>query len=358
MVTLSSVASAADGVVLIDQALALAGGVTAGDAAGFPVSINAPGSYALSGDLELGTGAANAIELNADDVTIDLRGFSIFGGGLASGSGVAMTGRTGVEIRNGTVEGFVTSAIRESSAAARAHRVIEIVVRDSGGHGVDLAGAGHLVRDCEIANSGVVGGAQGAGIWLGPGSALRRSSALANAREGIRLAEGGIVADALAEANDGVGIAVGEGSVVVRSSVRQSGADGILAGAHAVIRENASANNGSPAPPESAGIRAGRGSVLVRNVANDNRQSGICADAGSLVSGNGAAGNDERGIEARSAGALILESTANENDKYGFALGAGVGYGGNAATSNDLLDVQDPGVEIGSNLCGNDTVCP
>jgi hypothetical protein len=357
-VTFCGVASAGDGVVSINQAVAVAGSVTAGDAGGFPVSINAPGSYRLSGDLDLGAGATNAIEINADDVTLDLRGFSISGAGLASGSGVAMAGRTNVEIRGGTIEGFANSAIRDSSPTARAHRVIEVVVRDSGGDGIELVGAGHVIRDCEVSNSGSVGGPLGVGILVGAGSAVRRCSALSNARDGIRLAEGSLAVEVLASANGGVGVLLGEGGVVLRSTARDGGSDGIATGAYSVVRESASANNGSSAPAENAGIRAGRGSVLARNVANDNRQSGIRADAGSLVCGNGAASNDERGIEARSAGTLVLESTANDNDKYGLALGPGVGYGGNAATSNELLDVQDPGVQIGANLCGGDTVCP
>jgi hypothetical protein len=41
----------ADGVVYIDQNHALGGGVTPGDAAGFPVTISQSGSYRLSGNL-------------------------------------------------------------------------------------------------------------------------------------------------------------------------------------------------------------------------------------------------------------------------------------------------------------------
>ena len=76
-------ALAADGVVEINQAKALAGGVTAGDTAGFPVTLFANGSYVLTSDLDLATpGAApntHAIVVNAGNVTIDLNGFSIFG---------------------------------------------------------------------------------------------------------------------------------------------------------------------------------------------------------------------------------------------------------------------------------------
>ena len=46
-------AAAVDGVIEINQAKALAGGVTTTDAAGFPVTLDASGSYRLTGDLTL-----------------------------------------------------------------------------------------------------------------------------------------------------------------------------------------------------------------------------------------------------------------------------------------------------------------
>lgn len=44
-------ALAAEGVIQINQARALAGGVTPGDEPGFPVTISQPGSYRLTGNL-------------------------------------------------------------------------------------------------------------------------------------------------------------------------------------------------------------------------------------------------------------------------------------------------------------------
>lgn len=100
-------AQAVDGVVLIDQNRALAGNVTAGDTPGFPVSINLPGSYRLSGNLTVPAGI-NGIEIAADDVTLDLNGFR-----AASGGGAATALRdTGahrrIAISNGTFSGFGT----------------------------------------------------------------------------------------------------------------------------------------------------------------------------------------------------------------------------------------------------------
>lgn len=101
-------ASAVDGVVLIDQNNAIAGGVTPGDTAGYPISINQPGSYRLSGNLTVPTGA-NGIEVNVDGVNIDLNGFSIIGPGVypnGSFAGISSVNQR-IAVTNGQVVGFL-----------------------------------------------------------------------------------------------------------------------------------------------------------------------------------------------------------------------------------------------------------
>src|SRR5690349_335055 len=68
-----------DGVISINQSRALAGGVTPGDGAGFPVTITQSGSYRLSGNLTIPDLNTGAIQIMADFVTLDLNGFSIAG---------------------------------------------------------------------------------------------------------------------------------------------------------------------------------------------------------------------------------------------------------------------------------------
>src|SRR5438477_1054895 len=72
-------AFAVDGVLLIDQNRALAGNVTPGDTPGFPVTISQSGSYRLSGSLTVPDMNTTAIQITADNVTLDLNGFSIIG---------------------------------------------------------------------------------------------------------------------------------------------------------------------------------------------------------------------------------------------------------------------------------------
>src|SRR5947207_5818225 len=86
---------AVDGVILIDQNRALAGGVTPGDAPGFPVTISVAGSYRLSGNLTVPDANTTAISITAKNVTIDLNGFSIIGPTVCTGIPVTSCSPTG-----------------------------------------------------------------------------------------------------------------------------------------------------------------------------------------------------------------------------------------------------------------------
>lgn len=110
----------------INQDNALAGNVTPGDTAGFPITISQPGSYKLTSNLYPGDKAA--IVVSADNVTIDLNGFSIQGPGtckmssyVVTCSGTSMPNvngielystKTGMTVRNGTIQGFSGNGVR------------------------------------------------------------------------------------------------------------------------------------------------------------------------------------------------------------------------------------------------------
>lgn len=70
---------AVDGVTEINQTIALSGGVTPGDAAGFPVTIDQAGSYRLTGNLTVPNENTTAVVISVEGVTLDLNGFSIIG---------------------------------------------------------------------------------------------------------------------------------------------------------------------------------------------------------------------------------------------------------------------------------------
>ena len=97
---------------------ALAGSVTPGDAAGYPVTISQPGSYKLMSNLVVPAGS-DGIVITASDVSLDLNGFRIVGSGTCAyfyhavscqnttGIGIKGTGARGLSIEAGSVIGFM-----------------------------------------------------------------------------------------------------------------------------------------------------------------------------------------------------------------------------------------------------------
>lgn len=101
----------ADGVVLIDQQHAVGTGIGGGDSRGYPVTITQSGSYRLATNLTDIPAGTNAIEIRADDVTLDLNGHSITGPASGSSSGIEAVFNGGLifvrsAVFNGSVSGF------------------------------------------------------------------------------------------------------------------------------------------------------------------------------------------------------------------------------------------------------------
>jgi hypothetical protein len=113
-------------------------------------TISQSGSYYLTGNRQCsGTG----ITVNADNVTIDLSGFTIAGPGSGTNYGVYMNGRGNVEIRKGTIQGF-GYGIYESSTAGKNHRVLGVRVISNTRWGINLNGENGQVRDCTVSDNG------------------------------------------------------------------------------------------------------------------------------------------------------------------------------------------------------------
>src|SRR5512134_401574 len=106
-------AFASDGVIEINQAAALAGGITPGDAPGFPVTLSLQGSYRLTGNLDSPIDTI-AIQITSNVVTLDLGGFAVRSTNACTGYPVSSctvenaahgiaSGAYLVTVRNGTV---------------------------------------------------------------------------------------------------------------------------------------------------------------------------------------------------------------------------------------------------------------
>ncbi len=97
------------GVVVFTQADALAGNVSPGDAPGFPVTLGVGGSYRLGSNLVVTT-LVNGIEVRANEVSIDMAGFTLAGSGSGR-NGIASFNRS-LRVANGNIRGFTLDGIR------------------------------------------------------------------------------------------------------------------------------------------------------------------------------------------------------------------------------------------------------
>jgi len=212
------VAAAADGVVRIDQSRALAGGVTPGDAPGFPVTISQPGSYRLTGNLTVSDLNTTAIQISADFVTLDLNGFSIVGPAVCTTRPITACPPSGA----GTgIEAASQVSTGQPPAGPRGVRVLNGSVRGMGLFGILLRDAGSYVERITAdgnAGTGILAGSvfQSAATQNGSfgiiANTVRDSTSSQNVGDGIILGvvgpSGGVASGNVSSQNGGFGIAL------------------------------------------------------------------------------------------------------------------------------------------------------
>jgi hypothetical protein len=112
-----------------------------------PYTISNPGFYYLTGNLTTGN-SNNGITVDADHVTIDLMGFSIAPSVSTTWPGIMINNHSNVEVRNGTVRGFLTGVWQTADTTAGNNtRVINIRALNNT-YGIWLNGTDHLVKGC------------------------------------------------------------------------------------------------------------------------------------------------------------------------------------------------------------------
>lgn len=263
---------AVDGVIEINQAKALAGGVTGSltdDPAGFPVVIRKSGSYRLTGNLSVPADADGIqVAQGTQDVNIDLNGFSIVGA-LGSFTGISLGNGTPCRVHNGTIAQMGQNGIHALNKGAL---IEDVRVRNCGQSGITVsegtvrrcevtsnAGAGidaEIVEGCRVQSNG-----QG-GINVGASGRATGNKVAGNAGVGIRcgiaLVEGNIVTGTTGSFGAGIEvIGVNNASCViignaingnVGAGILFNGADATKTGiANNVIQGNGSAySNGTP----------------------------------------------------------------------------------------------------------------
>lgn len=251
---LAAPAWASDGVIEINHARALAGGVSgslAADPAGYPVRITQPGSYRLTSDLAVPNAAAGGIVIAAgtDDVTLDLGGFTIRGV-----SSVVAIPPTWACTLQGTGMGV---RAEPGTAPATARNVVlkNGAVRNFGNTGIDLSGDGTSVRDVDAEEN------CGRGISGGQYAQILSSRARRNLAIGIACDEGCRIADSVAIGNGDGGLRPLADSLVADSAARDSGGDEIRGFENTLVVDSEASDDAG-----GAAIRLETGALVLRYV--------------------------------------------------------------------------------------------
>ncbi|MCL6583131.1 MAG: right-handed parallel beta-helix repeat-containing protein [bacterium] len=167
----------------------------------FPIVIDQPGHYILTDNINLNADAgtssyllkANAIEIRASDVTLDLNGHTISGPQSAgSGIGILVSQGENVEIINGTVRGFF-SGIKLSG---RNHQIKNVRVCSNSSYGLEAESS--LIINCQAEFNGSDG-------FLATSSTIINSKARSNGSSGLRVSSS-TVSGCIAESNSAHGI--------------------------------------------------------------------------------------------------------------------------------------------------------
>jgi hypothetical protein len=295
----SSPVWAGDGVLEINQTCAVNTGCFVGDAALFPVTIDgsAGTSVLLTSDLVVPDENTTGILIAADNVTVDLNGFTISGVTQCSGSpAVCAPIGTGVGV---TVDLSLSPRPQRTT-------LLNGSVVGMGGNGIDLGSQSRIHG--VLSNQNGVGG-----ILARSGSIITMSGARSNGDTGIYSARGGVVSGCTSRLNGTRGIQIGG------------------TGGGRVVTESSADSNGD------IGILCDFACTLTSNVVKDNVSSGIAttADQAARISHNTVTGN-----------------------AIGLNLAAGAAYDHNTVTANVTNQVSG-GFDAGGNHCaGTGAVSP
>ena len=293
-------------------------------ASDMPLMITQSGSYYFAEDI-VTTG--DGITVSADNVTIDLMGFSLRGG---TGNGLSATGTKGLQVKNGALANWAGYGLR-IEAATGVH-VFGVRAEDNGGGGIAIGGEGTRIHDCAAvgnASSGFsLGGPGGTlaarltavsngggGIDMGRDSVLSESTARSNGLRGISAAPGTTVTHCTASFNQQWGIEVFDGAIIKNCVVKGNTEDG--------IRVEWFGSGG----PE-------KGAYILNNNCESNGGAGIYVSGSrNRIEGNHLSSNG-LGLRVIASGNAVIRNTATGNTtNYDLVDGNDVGPIGGASTS-------------------------
>ena len=117
-----------------------------------PAVITVQGVHCFTGDLSTAATSGSAIDIQTNNVVLDLNGFNLNGlAGLGTQAvGIHALDRRNITIKNGTVRGFLRGIHLETGGTSQGH-VVESMRADRNTFvGIEVDGAGNIVRNNQI----------------------------------------------------------------------------------------------------------------------------------------------------------------------------------------------------------------
>ncbi len=113
--------------------------------------ISQPGSYYLTTNI-FGVASEEGINISANNVTLDLNGFSVIGPSTADSGIIITSGSSNSIVRNGTITGWGTFYDGVQSVANNV--TLENLDVSAGSVGIACVGDGGVVKNCTISHAG------------------------------------------------------------------------------------------------------------------------------------------------------------------------------------------------------------
>jgi parallel beta-helix repeat protein len=291
---------------------------TPGDNDGTPsiFKITQPGSYYLTGNISVNQ-VKRVIEVAANDVTIDLCGFVINGGGVAlSGVRIDNSGFQGLVIRNGTIISCTSSGIyAEFTTGVTLHN---LTVRQSG-EGARI-GNGSSITDCLFeSNTGV-------GLRCNGGCIVENVTSAQNGSAGFSAQGWSTVRGSVFRQNAGRGVSLLNGGLVTESVSSFNTDDGFW------LQNGTNITNCQASGNAQAGIYLNGDCFASNNACTTNQAGIIASNTANRIDSNHVSDNTQYGISVVTSDNMIVRNTARAN---------GVNY--NIAASEYAQIIINPG---------------
>jgi len=241
-----------------------------------PYSITQAGSYFVTTNLT-GVSGTNGITISADNVTLNLGGFTLTGAGGSANGIQGIGARFNVVIRNGVLTAWTGDGI--DAETVQNGLFLDLRISANGDNGIKV-GANCVVSHCAVTMNG------NNGIISDVSSIIRDCVSRSNGSFGFYVGAKGLITDCVAEGNTSMGI-------VTDLGVNISGCS--------------SSDNGS------TGFSGGEQNIFIDCIAEKNTGSGLSLQTASLVKNSLFSLNNEEGIRANGSDSQIINNTCFGN---------------------------------------------